>query len=224
MEEQQATFKRLWDRFSRQVSNNDGFVDYPDQTGLRSQYVTTVVRLPQDIAQKCFSSLALELPNDYHYPMSDMHLTLLNLDALLANHALDNEQKMVLVEKIEKSISTLPPLEFKVSGLGLFPTTIYAQIYDVNEALEIYRKAIKDAVNELTGGESDGQALVKGIAFANLVRFKQKPGPKLVGIINNLREVEFGSFTAARFELVTTDKLLSQENTRIHKPIPLPIK
>lgn len=224
IEQQQAVFDDFWLRFSRQIKAGNGQVDFPSQAEMKPTHTTTVVRLPVEITDEC-SHLVEEIkatyPDHYYYPQSDMHFTLLNLDKLIAtsNNRIDTE---LITNNIKQALADLPPLEMKVCGLGLFPTTIFAKLFDVSGVIEEYRSAIKDAVlNALSISETDTKALVEGIAFVNLVRFKYAPEPELVNMVNVMGDTELGTFKASCIELVETNKLLSLPETIIRGKIAL---
>lgn len=223
-EQQQAVFDDFWLRFCKQIKDGDGQVDFPSQSEMKPIHTTTVVRLPAEITEKCsrlVEYIKAAYPDHYYYPKSDMHFTLLNLDKLIAasDGGIDTE---LVTENIRQALANLPPLEMKVCGLGLFPTTIFAKVYDVAGILETYRNAIKDAVSDtLAISGTDTKALVESIAFVNLVRFKDVPEPALVKIVYGMRDTELGAFKASSVELVETNKLLSLSETIIGGKIAL---
>lgn len=217
-------FDDFWLRFSRQITDGNGQIDFPTQTEMKPIHTTTVVRLPAEITEKC-SNLVDEIkaayPSHYYYPISDMHFTLLNLDKLItaSSGGIDTE---LVTDKIKQALENLPPLEMKACGLGVFPTTIFIKLYDMSGVIEEYRNAIKGAVlDTLAIAETDTKALVEGIAFANLVRFRHAPEPELINMINGMRNTEVGTFKASCIELVETNKLLSLPETLVRGKIAL---
>ncbi len=219
---QQEIFLDFWDRFSQQVANNEGTVDFPRDTDLKPRHITTIIRLPEDIAEKLAEQIKTICPNDYHYPISDMHLTLINLDKLLGAREHVNWQHLSAL--ITEETSNLSDLTFTVRNINIFPTTVFAEIYDENGVLEAYREAILRAVRtylSLDFDLSNYTALVPGITFTNLIRFKNKPNPAIIDEIKNKRVMGFGTFKPSEFEIVTTNKLLSLGGTIINSVVPI---
>jgi hypothetical protein len=214
VEEQEKIFSGFWSKFSEQIVSGRGVVDFPSGSDLQPHHITTVIRLPSGISEKLHKELSDIFFSHYHYPAEDIHLTLINLDKLLGDQKNVDWQELDLC--ISKEVRELPQLQFHVRGMGVFPTTILAQIYDTNSTLELYRAAIIKGVGTYLSKEIDITsitALVPGITFANLVRFKSKPEPSIVELIGFKREKEFGSFHPTKFEIVTTNKLLSTDGT-----------
>lgn len=214
IKEQKKIFLGFWDKFSEQIVSNQGTVDFPSESDLYPHHITTVIRLPLEISEKLHQELNDVLPSDYHYPIKDTHLTLINLDKLLGRQKNIDWQELGL--RIFKEVQFLPKLQFHVRGIGVFPTTVFAQIYDVSGSLELYRAGIIKGVGVYLSKKIDittVTALVPGITFANLIRFKVKPGPLFIKSISYKQDIDIGSFQPAKFELVTTNKLLSANGT-----------
>lgn len=219
---QQKVFLDFWNRFSQQITNNEGAVDFPSDDGLKPHHITTIIRLPEDIANKLVQQTISICLNDYRYPTRDIHLTLINLDELLGSQEKVDWQH--LSSLMTEEVSDLPSLVFTVRNISTFPTTIFAEIYDEKGLLESYREAILRAVRtylSLDFDLSNYTALVPGIAFTNLIRFKTKPNPAVIDEINNKRAIEFDTFKPSKFEIVTTNKLLSMGGTIINSVVPI---
>jgi len=219
---QQEIFSNFWEKFSQQVKNNEGSVDFPTGTDLKPHHITTIVRLPAHIANKLAEEVKSISTDDYHYPSSDIHLTLINLDRLLGNQGQINWLR--LKKLITEEMNPLPHLSFTVRGINIFPTTVFAEIYDENGTLEAYREAILRAVRTYLSADfnlSDHAALVPGITFANLIRFKNRPSATIVEAIKDRREIDFGAFEPREFEFVTTNKLLSVDGTIVNSVVPI---
>lgn len=219
---QQEIFLDFWNRFSKQIADDRGAVDFPTEAELKPHHITTIIRLPEHIVEKLAEQAKGLCPNDYHYPTSDMHLTLINLDKLLGNREQINWQQLSAL--MTEETSNLPSLDFTVRGINTFPTTIFTEIYDTNGVLEAYREAILRAVRTYLSSDfnlTSYTALVPGITFTNLIRFKSKPDPSIIDAVKSKRTVELGTFKPSNFEIVTTNKLLSSEGTIIHSVVPI---
>lgn len=219
--QQQAIFDDFWNRFSAQIKNNDGQVDFPSESELAPVHATTIVRLPVHIASdysKLLHEIKTAYPDHYYYPETDMHFTLLNLDTLMPKRSAADIE--AATKAIQLAVSQLPPLVANINRIGLFPTTIFAEIYDESGTIEQYRTAIKQAAQTaLSIGSTEAQALVKHVAFVNLVRFTHTPDPELVSLVEKIRDPHASTFTVDAFEFVETNKLLSSSRTIVHQKI-----
>jgi 2'-5' RNA ligase len=224
LEKQTAVFEDFWRRFSAQVRNGEGKADFPSDSELKAQHHTTVVRLPKELAQRCaklIQPLKEQFPDHYYYPAQDLHFTLLNLDALINANTAPAVDFAFIADSLKQTIAGLPPLTLQLKGLGLFPTTIFAQVYDTSGTIELYRTAIRETVRKSLSLDIDVEPLVKDIAFVNLGRFKHTPEKEIVETVEAHRRTEIGTFTVDAIELVTTDRLLSKPNTTLNGAIRL---
>jgi hypothetical protein len=222
VEEQAQVFSGFWTKFSQQIKDNDGKVDFPSGSELLPRHVTTIIRLPDGMAKRLQSDFADICPDDYHYPFGDIHLTLINLDKLLGEQ--ENIDWQALGKRISGYVHELSPLELQIKGINVFPTTIFIEVYDQTGALEMYRRAILQGVSSYLSENINLEshtALVPGIAFANIVRFKHNPSPSIVASIEQKRDMHIGTFTPAAFEVVTTNRLLSRDGTIVNAIIPM---
>ncbi|HSW77241.1 MAG TPA: hypothetical protein VLG36_00395 [Candidatus Chromulinivoraceae bacterium] len=218
IEEQENIFSEFWNRFSAQIISGDGVAD----SELTSRHITTIIRLPVNVATTISNECKDIGLFDYHYPTQDIHLTLINLDKLLGNHKDVDWDK--LGRRISDEIENLPHMKFSVKGIGVFPTTVFAQVYDTNSMLELYRVSIIKGVKSYLAMDDttdEIRAVVPGATFANIVRFKDKPDSKLVESIRKMHGYDFGESDPVSFEVVTTDRLLSKGGTIVHNIIKL---
>jgi 2'-5' RNA ligase len=224
LEKQAAVFEDFWHRFNTQVRNGEGKIDFPPPSELTARHHTTVVRVPSDLAQRCaalIQPLKEAFPDHYYYPAQELHFTLINLDAFVGASRASAVDFVAIAEGLKQSVALLPPLTLQLKGLGIFPTTIFAQVYDTSGTIELYRTAIKKTLQALLSLDVDAEHLVKGMAFVNIARFKHAAGPEIVDALEKYRQADIGSFTAEAIELVTTDKLFSRSNTVVHDTIRL---
>jgi hypothetical protein len=221
---QQANiFNGYWGQFSGQVRAGKGLSDFPAAQNLVSKYVTTVARIPDSIAHKMEvvgNAIIDVYPEHYLYPSTDLHFTFMNLDAFFPQGF--QKQHEFIFKALDDALSRLPPLEFEVKGMSVFPTTIFAQLFDTNGVIEQYRRAIQSVLQETIGfAPIENKSTTEHVVFVNLIRFKDVPSPGIVDLVESFQKTKFGSFRPFELELVTTDKLFSSKNTLIHHTFPL---
>ena len=215
IDEQKFIFSNYWDEFSAQIKSGDSFVDFPGEKDSRLRYFTSIIRLPSEIARKLYNSVNSICPNDYHYPVSDIHTTVVGIQRVDAGD--DDINWSIFNDDIAERIKDLEQLELNVCGLGIFPTTIYAQIYIKPGVIDLYRQAVLDAYKTFKAIDPDksiAKIISPGVAFANLVRFKNQPDNTLLNDISKLRNANFGTFSPEFIEVVKTNKLFQSQHTQ----------
>lgn len=208
-------FDELWNRFSTQLNSGGGIIDIDFEQQGAPRHVTTVVRMPSGIAEACnrqIIELRHHYPNQYYYSPENLHFTILNLDRIFQLPGADKIRPK-LIEAIKQSVVELPPLAVAIKGISVFPTAVFAQVFDISGQLEAYRSAMADAATSTLQVGIDVKPLVQHVAFVNLIRFRSIPDASLVDQVAKLRDINVGSFTVENIELVKTDRLLSREAT-----------
>lgn len=212
---QTAIFQDFWTRFSASIKEDGTACDYPAPEEQYPQYNTTVIRLPEPIQHQLATAAKFLLPDAFHYPAHTIHLTLINIDLLLVGQP--SPDWSALSRIIQKELGSLQPLQLAVRGINVFPTGIFAQIYDVRGNIEEYRSRIVQATARLHPGDTRIKAVAPGAAFANLAKFQQRGIEyDFTKVLRAYRERDFGSFSPSALELVTTDRLLSDAAT-VHR-------
>jgi 2'-5' RNA ligase superfamily len=214
-------FDALWERFAPQVARGDGAVD----TNSDIPIYTLVARLGSHRAQElqaAVASLGEALDGQYLYPASDLHLTLLYLspyvytpdpDMTSARLALANDAIAPLLEGAD-------PPQFTIAGLGVFPTTIFAQLVpDEGTDWAATRHAVASALHDagLAGPSADAfEAATRwDLCFVNVARFTRPPTADVVSALALRRDLRLGSVQFNEVELVRTDKFLSVDGTAV---------
>jgi 2'-5' RNA ligase len=165
-------------------------------------HTTVVARAPAAIAER-LAEVARRVAapaGSYLYPTATIHFTVRNLDGLPADD----------VSARIAAVADLPAFDVAARGLGLSPTTAFAQLFPADGTLRHLRRRLD--------GPSSPRWRPSGLgslAFANVVRVPGRPSRELVRSIARHRHTDFGRWTVDEVELVRTDRYLSDEATLV---------
>jgi hypothetical protein len=122
-----------------------------------------------------------------------------------------------MADIVAASARHLAPMAFSAVGLGLFPTTIFAQL------LPCPSTDTPGLDNNLAGPEADSyEATARwDLSFANLVRFTRPVDPPMVAKMVPLREGKLADVEVRELQIVRTDTFLSAEGIVVLARIPL---
>jgi hypothetical protein len=222
--DQLAVYDDYWSRFGTQIAAGRGVGEFSEMT---SQVVcaTIVARLPGWVSAtlvEALSPLRANHPEHYFYPAETIHFTLIDVSQLAeendfgrillaASHAFS-----VLVDELLGE----RPFKLRLRGLGVFPTTIFGQLLDVEGRITGLREHISDSIRRETGVVLR-PPVSPGLVFANLVRYSAVPRVEILEEIDPLRAKPELSFEVTDLEVVVTDKVLSSKNTTVHERLKL---
>jgi hypothetical protein len=191
---QQAAYALLQARQRRQLRQG---VRQVDPSG---GMLTCVVRLPPDLASK-IHELVRDLPGaqqHYVYPASDLHLTVLNLQAGGA----------AAVETATAVLAASLPFRVELYGLGMSQQSVFVRVFDDGGLVGLRRRLIS-----VTGVLPPWP--LRQLGFVNVIRYRGSDVDELTDAVRAQRRLRVGSFEIAEAELVRTDKVLSQAGTTL---------
>jgi 2'-5' RNA ligase len=181
--------------------------ELPPQGMSAANHLTTVVRVPDDVAAALTAAQARLRRWDawhHYYPPSTMHLTIANLDHVPSG----------LSDQISTVLDGFRPFDVLVRGLGVSPTTVFAQALPEDSALqELRRRLWALAPKPLLPGLL-GRAM-RHLSFINIARFCGPVSEELLTEVARLRPLTIGRFCVTEMELVRTDRFLSDTGTQV---------
>ncbi len=168
-------------------------------------HLTTVVRIPLEVAAPLVEAVR-RLPgadDQYVYPVSDLHLTVLNLDHVAAAALPES------IAKVEAVLADTTSFEVRLRGLGMSAQSIYAQVFDCSGALRVLRKRL----SHITGARPT--PALRHLGFVNVARYLAPDVERLRDGVHAARQVPFGTLLVTAVEIVRTDKVLSHSGTTL---------
>jgi 2'-5' RNA ligase len=179
--------------------------ELPAQGPQAAHHLTTVVRIPGGVADALTAAqtrLRHRDPTHYYYPPQTMHFTVANLD-----HAPSH-----LVDQLPSLLGGLRRFEVAVQGLGVSPTTVFAQVLADDAAVRELRARLA-ALAPRSASFRLLDTLMRNVAVVNIVRFSGSVSAPFLTEVARMRKQRFGRFSVAHVELVRTDRLLSDAGT-----------
>jgi hypothetical protein len=186
-------------------------------------HFTLIARMPV-VADTQLGQIMAELqrayPNYYYYPADTVHVTIRNLDEA----ARTESDQQSLVSKIRGLVEDSEPFALKGQGLGVSPSSVFLQLYQEDQGLADLRHKLSIATADSDHHRREGSSMLgelarrylfEKMAFATLIRFSGPVAPAFLAEIAGHRETDFGTFLINAFEIVRTDKFLSNTGTEV---------
>jgi 2'-5' RNA ligase len=188
--------------------------------------VTLLARPSEQVKQQIQHSLAelMQLePDQYYYPATDLHLTVLSLISCSAGFALSQIDTAAYVELVKVVMKNTGPFRLNFHGITASPSCVLVQGFFDDQQLNHLREQLRSAFQLSSLQHSIDQRYVIQTAHMTVLRFSQQPAnPELfLQKIKALASVDFGSCLIDELELVGNDWYQRQQNTVLIKRLRL---
>ncbi|WP_417940331.1 2'-5' RNA ligase family protein [Flavobacterium sp. RS13.1] len=180
--------------------------------------ITLLIR-PNDEIKNNIQAFLKEIkktePEQYYYPNSDIHITVLAIISCAEDFTLNQFSMSEYVEIIEKSLVDINKIEIEYQGVTLSPSAIMIQGFPSDDSLNTFRNKLRENFKNSSLRQSMDSRYTITAAHSTVMRFQNKlQNPKkLVEIVEKFRNYNFGKFTVDKIELVFNDWYQRKKNT-----------
>lgn len=180
--------------------------------------ITLLIRPTQEIKyniQAFLEELKKTEPEQYYYPDSDIHITIMSIISCTERFKLNKFSTSDYVEIIEKSLVDVNEIEIEYRGVTLSPSAVMIQGFPSDDSLNILRNKLRDNFKNSSLNQSIDSRYTITTAHSTVMRFQKKlQNPKkLIEVTKKYRNHIFGKFTAEKIELVYNDWYQRERNT-----------
>lgn len=204
-------YDKLWEqsllKFNKQAFEFDDLIDSEDDT----RYGVTLLARPSNRVKQNITELLDRIravaPNQYYYPQSDLHLTVLSIISCYPGFSLDQIDASKYIEIIQSVIDSISPFHIQFRGLTASASCILIQGFPENNQLETLRDRLRTKFKQSDLQHSIDKRYQLQTAHLTAIRFK-KPfadANAFVETVSSLRNLDFGSCEINQLELVAND-------------------
>ncbi len=178
----------------------------------------TIVVRPEDkiltAIEKEMSALKKIEPNQFYYPLSDLHLTLVgNIPTTI-----DQQKITIALESIIKHYQ----LEFKLEGLGSNKYCSSFSAYPIDFSLHKLREELRSRIGIHGDNYQNILPSYEYVGWINYLRYLQIPGQKFLNRLYENRGAVFGQFRPSSVQLFrNTSKVLASPQAQLITEISL---
>ena len=154
-------------------------------------------------------------PNQYYYPDSDIHITIMGIISCYEGFTLDQINIPEYIDLIEQSLVELDQIEIEFRGLTASPSAIMIQGFPTDESLNIFRNKLRESFKNSTLEQSIDSRYTIAAAHSTVMRFQEKleNTKQLIQVAEKFRDYNFGKFQVKKLELVYNDWYQREGNT-----------
>ena len=146
-------------------------------------------------------------PQQYYYPDSDIHITVLSVISCHEGFSLNKIQLNDYIEIIQKSLIDTTAITINFKGITTSSDAVMIQGFPTSDALNDLRNKLRENFKKSNLRQSIDSRYTIATAHATIVRFQEElQNPEeLIRVIEKFRDTDFGNFTVDKLEFVYND-------------------
>lgn len=181
--------------------------------------ITLLVRPSNEVKAK-IEKLTIELkkaePNQYYYPNSDIHITVMSIISCYDDFNIENIELSKYIELIKKCLPNKKNIEINFKGLTASNSCIMLQGFMNNNVLNEIRDNLRFEFKKSELEQSLDKRYSIQTAHSTIVRFRNHLNEKenFLKIIDKYADFDFGTFEIKKIELVYNDWYQRNEHVK----------
>lgn len=154
-------------------------------------------------------------PNQYYYPDSDLHITVMSIISCYKDFTLDKINIRDYTDVIQQSLVHLDKIKIEFRGVTASPSAVMIQGFPTNKSLDNFRNKLRENFRKSALQQSIDSRYAIATAHSTVLRFQEKiqDSAKLIQVVEKFRDYNFGEFTVENLELVYNDWYQRESNT-----------
>ncbi|MFH7005026.1 mutarotase [Flavobacterium bizetiae] len=215
----QEHYNELYKKSSEAILVGNYKLDSQINNESDSRFGITFLIRPSEIIKANIQSFLDELkaiePNQYYYPDSDIHITLMSIISCYDGFTLDAINVHEYIDLIQQSLVILDKIKIEFRGVTASPSAIMIQGFPTDESLNNFRDKLREDFKKSSLQQSIDSRYAISTAHSTVLRFQEKlENPqKLMQVVEKYRDHDFGEFQVENLELVYNDWYQREKNT-----------
>ncbi|MFV5699157.1 2'-5' RNA ligase family protein [Flavobacterium sp. ZT3R17] len=146
-------------------------------------------------------------PEQYYYPNSDIHITILSIISCYDGFDLETISIPDYVAIIEKSLVRIPDIAINFQGITASPSAIMLQGFTNSNSLDNLRNNLRTNFTNSGLEESIDKRYSINTAHTTVARFRKEINhkEKWIEVLEKYRNFDFGKFKVEKYHLVYND-------------------
>ena len=188
--------------------------------------ITLLIRPNQQVKKRILEwleRLRETEPDQYYYPASDLHITLLSVISCYSGFQHEQIDLPSYIQLIGDSLKGEEPFSIRMEGITASPSGVMIQGFSENDQLNELRENLRNQFRKSELQQSIDKRYVLQTAHSTVVRFRRPLQHKeaFLDKLEEYRDFDFGTFRVKEIELVTNDWYLRKEKVSTLRRFPL---
>ncbi|KRB57980.1 mutarotase [Flavobacterium sp. Root186] len=212
-------YNQLYKTSSETILNGNYELDSKINDPSDSRFGITLLLRPNEKIKSNIQLFLKDLkavePDQYYYPDSDIHITVMSIISCYEDFSLDKINVEDYIDIIQKSLADSSEIKIEFRGVTASNSAIMIQGFPSDETLNNLRNKLRENFRNSNLEQSIDSRYSISAAHSTVMRFTEKlQNPKkIIEVVGNFRDYNFGEFKAEKLELVFNDWYQKEENT-----------
>jgi 2'-5' RNA ligase len=212
-------YHQLYKKSAEAISKGNYKLDSQINNTADSRFGITLLIRPSEKVKSNIQLFLNELkaiePEQYYYPDSDIHITIMSIISCYEGFTLDKINVQDYIDIIQQTLVVLDKIKIEFKGVTASPSAVMIQGFPTDESLNNFREKLRENFKKSTLQQSIDSRYSIATAHSTVSRFQEKlQNPeKLIEVIREFRDYNFGEFTVENLELVYNDWYQREKNT-----------
>tara|TARA_R110002050_G_scaffold110892_3_gene223613 strand:- start:23709 stop:24395 length:687 start_codon:yes stop_codon:yes gene_type:complete len=221
-------YENLWSEAVSQFHQNNFEIDpLIDSTADQRRGITLLIRPTKQVKKnilKFTTALKKVAPNQYYYPLSDIHITIMSIISCYEGFDLSHFNISAYIQLIHLSIENTNQNQIHFKGITASNSCIMLRGFPQNDTLNVIRNNLRVNFGNTELENSMDKRYKIMTAHSTVVRFKENVTKtnELLHILEKYRDFDFGSFDVSSYELVYNDWYQKKEFTKLLQRFKVP--
>lgn len=214
-------YNQLYKTSSEIISAGKYAIDSELKNESDSRFGITLLIRPNDEIKANIQTFINELkkaePEQYFYPDSDIHITVMSIISCSDKFTLNQISPNEYIEVICRSLVEIEKIKIHYKGITASPSAIMIQGFPSDETLNNLRNRLRENFKNSGLQQSIDNRYEISTAHSTVMRFQEKlhDPKKLIEIADKFRDYDFGEFEVKNLELVYNDWYQRKKTTRV---------
>lgn len=204
-------YSQLYKESKKIISSNNYEIDHMIDSDTDDRFGLSLIIRPsiavKNEIQKFLDKLRNVEPNQYFYPNSDIHITVISVISCYSGLKLSQIEIPEYIQLIEECFKNMQNMTLSFKGVTASPSCIMIQGFINDNSINQLRDRLRLEFKNSNLEQSMDQRYLIHTAHATVFRFKEtlEQKEKFLEIVEKYRDYDFGTFEVDAIELVYND-------------------
>lgn len=214
-------YERIWHdsltNFNLGKFEIDPMIDLASDTRRGITLLARPCKMVRDRIAEFTSELKEIEPNQYYYPSTDIHVTVMSIISCYPDFRIESIDRSAFIKRVRQSLHNIKTESIQFKGVTASTSCVMLKGFPIGGMLNLARKNLRAAFNQSDLEHSIDKRYAIKTAHSTVVRFKSKVSNSIrfLKVLDKYRDFDFGTSIIDNYELVFNDWYHRKDRTEV---------